>query len=451
MFQSQNRIIIVDDQDSGLLTLAKKFSDKGLTYKLIHYSQLEDMDREKLTGIRLAFFDINLAAGQTVDLNQQEFNYETDASLATVYNTLSGAIESIISPDNGPFVLVFWSSNTPLIDNFIQYVNDRQVNLPKPLSIKCIDKNEVDNIAVRINEIIEEIPIRLLYSFERKCEIAAVNTINQIFEIIPKDDNSNWGQQDLEFDSNFKKVFSKMAISRLGEKYAQQHPDKAIYESLIPLVGYELINFLPDDNWKNYLGNFSNSEYPTKFDLSKLNSIYHLDLKTEVTLNQRGAVFNYNIMTVGGVEPNYYFKELEDRTLDLFSKFIRFSSTISDFQKRYFRTNSIFTLIEISPACDYSQGKSRNLNYLLALLTPVVKEGKIQFDKISDSILHKDIPTIYFNKRKYKIWINLNYSFSNLDGVNNVTKPLFVLKKELVDMIGNRYANHISRIGITSF
>ena len=450
MFKAQNRIIIVDDQNEGLLTLAKKFSDKGLTYKLIEYSQLDDMNREKLTGVRLAFFDINLVSGQMVDLNQKIFDYENDSSLSTIYNTLSGAIESIISFDNGPFVLIFWSANTCLVENFIKYINDRDIDIPKPLIIECINKEDVNHIDVRISEILDQMPIRLLYNFERKCEMAATNTINQIFGIIPKDGNLSWGNEDEIFRSNFKKVFSKIAISKLGKEHAQKHPDRAIYESLIPLVEYELINFLPDSSWKELLGDLNNGS-SNGFDNSKLNSMYHLDLKTEVTLNQRGAVFRYDVMAEGGVNPNYYFKEVEQKSQELFDKFIRFNSNISDFQKRYFRGSSIFALIEISPACDYSQNKSRNLNYLLALFTPIVKESKISFDKIGDSILHKDIPTIYFDKKKYKIWINLNYSFSNLDGVDNVTKPLFVLKKELVDMIGNRYANHISRIGITSF
>lgn len=450
MFQSQNRIIIVDDNDRDLLTLAKKFSDKGLTYKLIHYQQFDDYEREKLTGVRLAFFDINLVpGGQNVNLHGQEYNYKENNNLSSVYNSLAGAIRSIISPNNGPFILIFWSLNTQLISNFIEYVNERNIDLPKPLAIKYINKADANNIDAEIKRIIKETSIRLLYSFERKCEIAAVNTINQIFQIIPKDESSDWGQQDSIFDTNLKKIFSKMALSKLGE-HAKEHPDKAIYESLIPLMGYELVNFLPDDDWRNFLGNLDNAEYPNGFDYSKLNSIYHLDLKSNVTLNQRGAVFSYNITTEEGVDPIYYFKHLEERTKNLFNKFIRFDNNFSDYEKRHFRENSLFALIEISPACDYSQNKNRNLNYLLALITPIVEDEKELITQ-SESILHKDIPIIHFNQKKYKIWINLNYSFSNIDGVASLTKPLFVLKKELVDMIGNRYANHISRIGITSF
>lgn len=299
MFQSQNRIIIVDDQDSGLLTLAKKFSDKGLTYKLIHYSQLEDIDRKRLTGIRLAFFDINLATGQTVDLNQQEFNYETDASLATVYNTLSGAIESIISPDNGPFVLVFWSSNTPLINNFIKYVNDRQLNLPKPLSIKCIDKNEVDNIAVRINEIIGEIPIRLLYSFERKCEIASSHSINEIFSIIPKQEDISWGENDEIFENNFKQIFSHLAISSLGAN-ANDNVDKGIIESLTPIVNFQ-IEKLNDNSWKEYLGDINRTKLDDSI-TSRLNRILHINLTPQH--KERGAVYAINLQDYSLIE-NY--------------------------------------------------------------------------------------------------------------------------------------------------
>lgn len=369
MFQSQNRIIIVDDQDSGLLTLAKKFSEKGLTYKLIHYSQLEDMDREKLTGVRVAFFDINLATGQTVDLNQEEFNYKADASLSTVYNSLAGAIEHIISPDNGPFVLVFWSSNTPLINNFIQYVNDRELRLPKPLFIKCIDKNEIDNIDVRINEIIEEIPIRLLYNFERKCEIAASGSINEIYSIIPKQSDIAWGEKDNLFEENFKRVFSQLAISSLG-KNANNNIDKGIIVSLTPIMNSQ-IEKLRDNSWKEYIGDINKSELDNSI-TSKLNTILHINLKPQH--KERGSVYTIDIKRFNIIE------DYESWVKSLISFRKEFKANTQDQKNdeiQHLIENSVPIAVEISAACDYSQNNGRSLKYILGVKTPLIKSDLI--------------------------------------------------------------------------
>lgn len=442
MFQSQNRIIIVDDQDSGLLTLAKKFSDKGLTYKLIHYSQLEDIDRKRLTGIRLAFFDINLATGQTVDLNQQEFNYETDASLATVYNTLSGAIESIISPDNGPFVLVFWSSNTPLINNFIKYVNDRQLNLPKPLSIKCIDKNEVDNIAVRINEIIGEIPIRLLYSFERKCEIASSHSINEIFSIIPKQEDISWGENDEIFENNFKQIFSHLAISSLGAN-ANDNVDKGIIESLTPIVNFQ-IEKLNDNSWKEYLGDINRTKLDDSI-TSRLNRILHINLTPQH--KERGAVYAINLQDYSLIE-NY---NVWVRSLISFKN--QFKANIQEHMQAEIQDlidKSIPVAVEISAACDYSQNNARSLKYILGVKLPLIKSDLVNTQKPFNTFDPK--MSFCIEDDHFQIFLDFNYIISSsLQNGNISDSLLFSFKKEIIDMIGNRYANHISRIGITSF
>ena len=55
MFNENNRIIIVDDEESQLLELAKVFLFNGVSCKTILYNQTYD---KPLNGVRIAFFDI---------------------------------------------------------------------------------------------------------------------------------------------------------------------------------------------------------------------------------------------------------------------------------------------------------------------------------------------------------------------------------------------------------
>jgi hypothetical protein len=60
------------------------------------------------------------------------------------------------------------------------------------------------------------------------------------------------------------------------------------------------------------------------------------------------------------------------------------------------------------------------------------------------------LPAFHYKNEKHSLFLNLNYVFSDSE-ITFLGEPLFILKKELIDLIGNRYANHVSRIGITSF
>ena len=81
-------------------------------------------------------------------------------------------------------------------------------------------------------------------------------------------------------------------------------------------------------------------------------------------------------------------------------------------------------------------------------LTPVITEDKINLTRVSASTL-KVIDYVSDDGKIMQLWVNLNFMLG-LDFNDSKLKNIkFGLKGELVNYIGNRYANHISRIGIT--
>ena len=71
-------------------------------------------------------------------------------------------------------------------------------------------------------------------------------------------------------------------------------------------------------------------------------------------------------------------------------------------------------------------------------------------DKVGDFLL---IPPFSFNFEDKDYWIGLNLNYTFIEQKNSLflCNPKFILRKEIMDMIGNKYANHVYRIGITSF
>ena len=461
MFDPSNKILIVDDLEDELITLAKVFLSNGVGCRTILY---DGSYNNPLKGVRIAFFDIKVL-GKSFDLTQETFDYTSDRNLSAVFNDLAFAIQNCIAIDNGPFALIFWSKNTKVISNFRVYVNDRYPDLPSPIFIDAIDKNtfigkSTEEFLVRFNEIFQDKPIKLLFEFENNCNSASEKTVNEIFQIIPQNISSTtlpWGDN-RDFDKNFDLVFSSIASKTLGIEYAKLNIDRAIYEALLPIMNYRIINnSINEKVWDKFLSAIKSNKinYPNGFNEGILNSTFHIDNVSQVTTDKRGAVYEYNFevsffqKVIFSLAP--YFSKIEKETNIYFSRFFSFKKDTADEIKDKIKGASKFIVIEISASCDFSQNKNRNNKFVLGLMTPKFDSNLIDIDNTSNAVFYKEIPVFSLNGTEFNIWINFNYVISEFSKNKNFGNPLFIFKKEIMDMIGNRYANHISRIGITSF
>ena len=107
--------------------------------------------------------------------------------------------------------------------------------------------------------------------------------------------------------------------------------------------------------------------------------------------------------------------------------------------------------LEFSAACDYSNKKNRINKYILGVVTDHFEiDTFLNKTRRSESSYHIGGCCFQHNDTNHNIWLNLNYVFGTFENDTRFGKPLFILKKEIMDMLGNKYASHISRIGITS-
>ncbi|PTT33589.1 hypothetical protein DBR28_14500, partial [Chryseobacterium sp. HMWF028] len=124
----------------------------------------------------------------------------------------------------------------------------------------------------------------------------------------------------------------------------------------------------------------------------------------------------------------------------------------SAIQKRTLETlsNSKIIAIEISAACDFSNKKSRINKYILGTLSTNLNDKDLNLKSKPENCYLLGGCSFYYKENPCHIWINFNYVFSAKPNDPRFGEKLFVLKKEIMDMLGHRYASHISRIGITS-
>lgn len=428
-----NRIIIVDDVEEDLQKLSKVFYDHGIGCKTFTYDGLT-FPNAPLNGGRFAFFDIHLSPSP-----------ETTA----LFSTLKDAISKYISEENGIYVLIFWSNRKDLVPEFIEFINRTDDSFKaklKPIALEVLDKNEFINpdsdLETKLNAILSNDIVECLIKFDEAVLLAATQTLDNILSIIPFTDQ--WGKTD-QFSSDCKAVFSKIAEASYGFTQAQRNPDAAIKEAITP-VFESILKQNNDSCWKKFLtplsdaGDSSELQLPMSVPTAKLNSIFHIDsynidhrLKTE-----RGAVCPITEESIEDVFSNIFkieYRKWIESTFK-FKKGTDIEELIS---------TSLPILMEFSASCDFSQNKKRTEKYLLGIII----DAKHKIHPAGEYTLI--LPPFEYSGRDILIGLNLNYNFIDNAKFASMDNPIFIIRKEMMDMIGNKYASHISRIGITSF
>jgi hypothetical protein len=448
MFKVNNKIIIVDDIQAQLDTLSNAFLNNGIGCRPFIY---ENTYNEPLSNIRVAFFDLNIGEQKVNDTGKTPD--EIEKLNTAVYNDLAYALNQYISKDNGPFALIFWTRNKKIIEGFIRYIQnpDRGYSdTASPILIDCIDKDEVnsENLPTKLLNVLNREEIKFLFNFENKATEAAEKTINKLYKIIPKD--KNWGENNILFD-NLGKILSKIAASTLGFEHSKENPNKAVYEGLLPILNSELINSVSEVDWSKILTplfsatSFKEIVSPDDSIQRKVNSIFHVEpyagekdvrgnlVEIDKTNSELLQSFNITDVTVW------------------FNKLLPFN-TDKTALKRATRNSAKLIAIELSAACDFSNKKERINKYVLGFMIPCinVKEDINQEQRIESSY-HLGGCDFNLGDENFQIWLNLNFVFGAKSDDSRLGNSLFILKKEIMDMLGNKYASHVSRIGITSF
>lgn len=436
MLIPSNKIILIDDSEEDLYKLSKIFHDNGIGCRCFKYDSLYN---NPLTGVRVAFLDINLN-GPTSD--------------SARYQNLETTITNYISKENGCFVLVFWTSNTEWIKEFIDFVNRDENDVKKyirPFYITFIDKSEFldgsKDFTKKIEEIFDSPAIRILLEFEDQIQTGGWNAVANLINTIPSGDK--WGDTQ-KFEQNCKDVFAAIACQSVGVENAKEDPDSAIKEAIIPIIEDNL-RTAKSNIWKKFLTNLPGSSkqnpicFPDNFKVEQLNTVFHIDKVNPLEITHRGAVCPVNCTRSG--------------SCDLFTDCFAmnycdwFNTTFPGLAKND-RNNCTLIALELSAACDYANNKKRTNRYLLGVILPQYLRAKLELNKSRQGDYLLILPFDFeYEGGSVFMCFNMNFIFTlNVNNIQAVLQtPIFYLKKEMVDYVGSRFAQHASRLGTTYF
>jgi hypothetical protein len=354
--------------------------------------------------------------------------------------------------------------------------------------------NALEEITTALeNKLKAEETFNLFTVWENCVNSASGKIVNNYSTICNTDEN--WG-------NNFKYGFFKMAHARLGKTINTADNDELIRNALktlnysfLDIVENELqqinefsgivninrnyIEYIREKNSKKikihwniitdkydiYINDRkvkSNSKYEdlnksynslnAQEDVITIKEIIEDFLAIKPNINTK-LLIDFNIPE--SIHPgNVYFREVNDliKRKELLKNYFNGEN---DNGKKFINTDGIYIVgdnelaeikfieLEITPACDYAQGKQIKARLLPGLLVP---EKYIEYIK-NREYLYLNLPIIKFKQLCYQPIFDFRLLKSA--DFTNVMNPKFRIRKEVCADIQSRLSSHASRIGIT--
>lgn len=420
------RVAIIDDKITHAEPLMKIFSQRQIPFTYFS-GEVDYLPKEggNLNDIRILFLDINLI----------DDGVQNDKVLKA---RLIPVIKRVISKENYPYVLIYWSRHDSKKDKKLieKDIFENELKDRKPISYFTAmksdfferngDKTEdfdekISNLFKSIEAIIAKNPAYCyLLNWENKVHISADKTLEEIFSAYNKFES--WAD-----NANY--IINKLGLSYSGKLFASQSAEDKIKSS------YNALNIVFTDTLENALNN-------SPIENAK-------PLKVSTTAKNLESVNNINkkLLISDEIDPIHYSGtviEISDKKLD--SDYENFLDTILNSKGK--RAEIIASWkkmwLNVTPLCDTVQGKIVFHRLVRGILVP--KEFSKAF--FSNEAIYVS-PSFTFNKKDYCLVIDFRqfFTLSQL-GKSKNRKPLFRIRQQLLAEIQSKLSRHINRQGI---
>jgi hypothetical protein len=143
-------VVIIDDKPNEALPILKAFSKRGISVTYYQGYNQDELPDAPVQNIRLAIVDLQLLP--------------SDNDGHTIATRLINILKRIISPDNGPYMLLVWSLKDALFgDSVKQEINRTENNIVPAFIVtlnktSCLVKQSLSEKQSIIDDIIDELP-----------------------------------------------------------------------------------------------------------------------------------------------------------------------------------------------------------------------------------------------------------------------------------------------------
>lgn len=269
VFPSCGKILIIDDKIEEALPLLSLFSKNGVSCS--YYSgNYNDFPTEPFSDVRLVFCDLRFSAA---------------ADVKSVVSTIIGILQKLISENNGPYILMIWSSH------ILGYMDELKTTITQtcinPEFILELDKTKYFSSSTSENEKLQQRIEYLDLDFEDKKKVLELISVDE--QVITYKPNEN-ALSEIE-----KELLEKLKDANLLHLFV-------IWENAISRAAIETVNTIYDQIPKEipaqkrikamlfYLSHFQlEQQFDSSSEEDKLSAAI-------MTLNQLFAAFSEDVI-----------------------------------------------------------------------------------------------------------------------------------------------------------
>lgn len=417
MILPQNgRIIIIDNQINEAAPLMQALAKNGLSHTFFS-GQLTEMPSKPISDIRVLFLDMILTG-------------ENESNEKTIMSAVKSVLERIIADDNGPFVCIAWTKKPALVKDLKNYLRKRSFHFPVLSWEKKKFRNDSGqfDIGLIIKKLEESMngleSFQQFILWENLVHVAAGKTVTEFLNLKPQDEK--------EWNKKMTSIIWKLAKAHAGKQLEKSKPDDVMRNSFysfnsafLDTLNAEIRNDKISSSKKLPFDMIPDSDHDYEID-AKINS------KLLLTLSD-------NVSHI----PGCIYEELKIKRVELSELFHGDFNASSNKAKLESETKNIF--LEVTPICDFAQMKQKVARLLPGVLWP----RGISSDKIHEAWYVYKSPVL---KYKDGILYHIVFDFRFLTSIAltelQKTKPVAVLKQEIMTDIQTKLSNHGNRPGI---
>lgn len=446
------RIAIVDDNIEQAQPLMSVLSRHNIPYVFYKGDDVKYLPQAPENDIRILFLDLNLLG--------EKIEKEKD-----IRSVLFSVLRRIISPQNYPYVLIFWSRQESEYGEILNNLFKTDLRECSPIAIANYVKSDFfpnfsqeldesaddEKIMEELKKILSELPAySYLMQWENCIHNSADETIQAIFHDFHSQDN---------WKNSANCILDMFAHSYLDKQYRETSLEDQAKASLFFLndVYYDTLESIIANS---KIENVVELQYEEDADLtsdikSKVNN-YLLMSKSQTQINQPGCIFTGTDNSVECVKCSKAILNDSLNTEDIWNQVKEeYKDTRQQDAKNLYdqlmkkRREAIFSTslpcgVVVTPACDYAQKKAKYDRIVMGLIIDSCYKELI--DTKSEAIYVSPV----FDEGLHERVLVLNYRYfltQDLRKVNGI-KQLCRIRNSALSEIQSKLARHINRQGI---
>ncbi|HSY62118.1 MAG TPA: hypothetical protein VK796_09595 [Cytophaga sp.] len=412
---NNGKVIVFDDKVEDVGPLLSILSKEQIPYLYYHDEYAEDLPEKAVENVRLVFLDLELVTNNPNKKN--------------LIAPIAQRLKRVLCP-NSLYILIYWSTKEEKYRAELEKEFESGLLAYKPLKMLSLNKAKAKDEGLEyirislMNELKEFSALNAFMLWESSVNNAAGSITNHICSIFKKDE---------KWDVNMHGMLYQLAKSQGGTDAIKGLNSYQLLELALDVINTNLIESV-EKNFQSVEQTITLGEI--KQAGTGMSDDERIKLNTKIHLMYADKCFKHFY------PGNLYILEQNDIGNEIIQRNVK-----DDAKKNITKDNSKLICLDITPACDYSQGK----NYSRMVYGILVHKDFLTRKQLKDFDFRYDsCPIMKFDEYSY-ILIDFrcvrSYSSEQFK-VEFKKEPKFRLRNNLLLDIQAQLSNHINRPGI---